>query len=322
MPSSFRHALRSLKRTPVFTVAATLTLVLGIGSVAATFAIVYGVLLAPLPYGHPDRLLSVGLDPRRAELRQIQQPPAVYFTYKRFARRIEDIGFYRTGNANIWTDGGADAPERLTATWVTASLIPLLHVTPLLGRSFTSEEEQPSGPTAVILSESLWRTRFHAARDIIGKTLMVNSVARVIVGVMPARFSFPSSDTRLWLPTRLDPNSTTVGDFSYHGVARLTPNAKPADAQRELAALLPRVAELYPRLESGTATAEWLGQAGPIPTVVPLRDEVTNGIAHTLWMLAAAAGLVLLVAWANVTNLMLIRADGRQFELAIREALG
>src|SRR5262245_59934241 len=106
MPTSLRHALRSLRRTPVFTVAAIVTLSLGIGAVAATFAIVYGVLLAPLPYGHPERLLSVGLTPRSTELQRIQQPPGVYFTYKRYARRLEDIGFYRTGSGNIWgTDG-------------------------------------------------------------------------------------------------------------------------------------------------------------------------------------------------------------------------
>ena len=133
MPTSLRHALRSLKRTPAFTAAAILTLVLGIGSVAATFAIVYGVLLEPLPYGHPDRLVSIGLG--SPELRRIEQPPAVYFTYKRFARRIDDIGFYRTGNANIWTLDAGDAPERVTATWVTTSTIPLLQVAPILGRS-------------------------------------------------------------------------------------------------------------------------------------------------------------------------------------------
>jgi predicted permease len=320
MQTWLRRALRSLKRTPVFTVAVTVTLVLGVGSVAAMFAIVYGVLLAPLPYGHPDRLISVGL--QTPELRRIQQPPAVYFTYKRFARRVSDVGFYRTGNANIWTDGDGDAPERVTATWVTASTIPLLQVTPILGRSFTSDENRTDGPNVVILSESVWRTRFNSARDVIGKTLNVNSVPRQIVGVMSDRFSFPAADTRLWLPVRIDPRSTTAGDFTYTGVARLAPNATAGDAQRVLARVLPHVAELFPRLESGTATATWLAEAKPTPVVVPLHTEVTSGIARTLWMLAAAAGLVLLVAWANVVNLMLIRADGRQLELAVREALG
>ena len=320
MPTSLRHALRSLKRTPVFAVTVILTLVLGIGSVASMFAIVYGVLLRPLPYGHPDRLVSVGL--QTAEVRRIQQPPAVYFTYKRFARSLSAIGFYRIGNANIWTGDGGAAPERVTATWVTASTIPLLQVRPMLGRSFTNDEERVNGPNVVILSESVWRTRFDEARDVIGKTLYVNSVPREVIGVMPDRFSFPAADTRLWLPARVDPSSAVAGDFSYSGVARLAPNATVEQAQRELAAVLPRMAESFPRLESGTATVTWLDQSTSRPVVLPLRDEVTSGIARTLWMLAAAAVLVLFVAWANVANLMLIRADGRQLELALREALG
>ena len=322
MPTSLRQALRSLRRTPVFTVVAILTLVLGIGSVAAAFAIVHGVLLAPLAYGNPDRLISVGLDPRSVELGRIQQPPAVYFTYRRFAQRIAGIGFYRTGNANIWTRDGTEAPERVTATWVTSSTLPLLQVKPLLGRLFTSEEDRPNSQTVVVISESIWRTRFKSAPDVIGKTLYVNSLAREIVGVMPERFVFPAADTRVWMPTRLDPNSATAGDFTYSGVARLAPDATIEQAQGELASLLPRVAELFPRLESGTSTAAWLDDTKPVPVVIPLRDEITNGIARTLWMLGAAAALVLLVALANVANLMLIRADGRQLELAVREALG
>ncbi len=307
----------------MFAVTAILTLVLGIGSVAATFAIVDAVLLEPLRYGHPDRLVSVGLGFRTEEGRRIEQPLALYFTYKRYARRLDDIGFYRTGNANIWTGDGGDTPERVTATWVTASMIPILQVKPLLGRSFTEDETRVRDPNTVVLGESVWRTRFHASHDVVGKKLIVNSVPRTIVGVMPPRFAFPDADTRLWLPARVNPDlPETAGDFSYSAVARLAPGATPEDAQRELAALLPRVGELFPRLESGTATTTWLDQTRPTPLIVPLRDEVTNGIAHTLWMLALAAALVLLVAWANVANLMLIRADGRQLELAVREALG
>src|SRR4051812_4383975 len=120
MAAMLNHAFRSLKRAPIFTVAATFTLVLGICSVAAVFAIVYGVLLAPLPYGHPEQLVSVGIDARSPEVRHIAQPPGAYYTFKRFARGIDDIAAYRSGNANMWTSG-ADEPERVTATWVTAS---------------------------------------------------------------------------------------------------------------------------------------------------------------------------------------------------------
>lgn len=316
---TIRHALSSLRRTPGFTLTVILSLALGIASAGSMFAVVYGVLLAPLGYGEPDRLVSVGL--QSGELRQMPQPPALYFTYKQHAKTITDVGFYRTGSSNVYRAGNDDVAESVVGTWVTASLMPMLQIPPLLGRSFSADEEIRGGPNAVILSESEWRSRFNAAPDVIGKTLMVNSVPRQVVGVMPARFSFPTADTRVWLPVK-HTDSTTVGEFSLAAVARLAPGATAEQAQRELAALLPKMAELYPRLESGVSTASWLAEVQPAPVLVPLLDQVTGDISRTLWMLAAAAGLVLLVAWANVANLMLIRADGRQLELGIRASLG
>ena len=311
--------LRSLRRTPTFTITAILTLVLGIAAIGSMFTIVYGVLIAPLHYGEPDRLVSLGL--QSADLRPTSQPPAVYFTYRQFATQLAEVGFYRTGNTNIRNGGDADLPQRVTATWLTASMLPLLRVAPLLGRSFTAAEEQPGGPSAVILSEAEWRSRYGAANDVLGKTLMVNDVPREIVGVMPACFAFPDADTRVWLSARLR-NDATVGEFLYSGVGRLRAGVSATQAQRELEALLPEMATMYPRLESGGSTATWLAESGLTPRVTTLQDTFTAGIAGTLWMLAAAAALVLLVAWANVTNLMLIRADTRQNELAVRATLG
>jgi hypothetical protein len=288
-----RHALRSLRRTPAFALTTIITLILGIGSVTAMFAIVYGVLLAPLPYGHPDRLVSVTLEASAPQTRTILQPPAAYFTYKRFARHIDDVAYYRTGNANIWVGTPGDQAERVTATWITASTISLLQVPPLLGREFTDDEQRGSGPQAVIISESVWRSRFGGSRDVLGKVLQANNVPRVVVGVMPASFHFPDAATRIWLPAKLDRDATTTGDFSYSGIARLKGGVTLAAARADLAAALQHMAELYPQIQSGTGTAEWLEQTRPAPAVEGLRDAMTRGVSRTLWMLGAGRGRIL-----------------------------
>lgn len=316
---ALRYALRSLQRAPAFALAVVLTLAVGVAAVGSMFAVVYGVLLAPLPYDQPDRLVSLRM--QTAESGEIGQPPALQVTYAELARTLDGVGFYRTGNSNLWVEGSGEGADSVVATWVSASMMPLLGVSPLLGRSFTAEEEVRGGPDAAILSESEWRGRFHAATDVIGKTVVVNSVARQIVGVMPARFSFPTSDTRIWLPAKRS-GDATVGEFAYTGVARLAAGIGLAQARDELGTVLPRIADSFPHLASGGSTAAWLADVRPAPVVEPLREAMTGGIERTLWMLTSAAGLVLLVAWASTANLLLIRADVRQPELAVRVVLG
>ncbi|PPU69188.1 ADOP family duplicated permease [Xanthomonas pisi] len=312
------RTVRSLKRAPVFTVAMVLTLVLGMGSMCAMFAIVYGVLLAPLPYAEPDRLVSVGL---QVADQSLSQPPGLYSTYQGAARSLDGVGLYKAGTANVRTNSDNDDVENVAASWVTASTMRLLRVRPLLGRWFTSEEEVRGGPNVVIIGEAEWRSRFGSATDIVGKTLIVNDAPRVIVGVMPGSFRFPEADVRIWLPIK-EKDDGSVGSFSYAGLARLASGVTPAQAQAELGSVLPRVADLYPRIPSGGSTARWLDELRPVPTVRPLRDELVGRIEQTLWMLAAAAALVLLVAWANASNLMLARADSRVLEVGVRRALG
>ena len=293
---------------------------IGLASAVAIFAVVNAVILRPLPYGNADRLVGAWHDLPPLNLKKATQTPATWLTYQRLARTIEGIGIYQQSAANIGAVGGAE-PQRVEAVWVSHELLPLMQVPPLSGRVFRPEEDVVNGPMVAMISENLWRARFGADPAIVGKTMDIGGASREIIGVMPARFRFPTADTDLYLPMQMARDGFG-GGFSYDAIARLKPGITIADAQRDFATVLPRMIELYPTFVPGVTTQMLMDQAKPVPVITSMKNDVIGGISGTLWMVAAAAGLLLLVACANVTNLILVRADGRQRELAVREALG
>ncbi|MGE5101773.1 MAG: ADOP family duplicated permease [Deltaproteobacteria bacterium] len=317
-----RYAVRSLRRSPAFTITAVLTLAIGIGASVAIFALVNGVLLRPLPFGNPDRLVAAYHELPAVNMAHQPQTATTFFTYQRLTHTTDGIGVYSEGDVNIADPGGTSAPERLTSAKFSATLIPVLRVVPIIGRAFTAEDDRPGASPVILIGEAMWRERYGADRAVLGRRLDVDGVSREIVGVMPSRFRFPSAATKLWIPLQLDPANPPASAFAYPGVARLKPGVTPADAQRDFARALPRWPELFPNFVPGITTAAIMEQTHPAPSIVPLKADMTAGFARTLWMIAAAALLVLLVACANVANLTLVRAEAHQRELAVRQALG
>lgn len=313
------QSLRSLRRSPAYALTVILTLGLGLAAVGSMVSVVHAVLLAPLPYAEPDRLVQIHL--QTAEGGPLAQPPAIYRTYRGSATQLEAVAMYRVGGANVWSGREDAGAEHQSVSWISPSTLPLLGVPPRLGRGFSEDEGRRGGPEAVILSESEWRRRFAGAEDAIGRTLLVNEVPRVVIGVMPGGFAFPDAGTTMWLPAKVG-EGAPVGDFLYRLLGRLAPGATRERAEQELATLLPRMAETDPLLQSGGTTAAWLAEARVVPRVQALDEALTGELAPTLWLLAAVGVLILLVAWANVTHLLLIRADRHRPDMLLRRALG
>jgi predicted permease len=310
-----RHAGRALLRRPVFTLTAVVTLALGIGATTAVFSVVDAVLLRPLPYPRPDELVVVAHVAPRIASGEWGLSQAGYFYFREHAPSLADIGVYSGGSSVMTGDG---PPERLPTTRVTWSVMSTMAVNPELGRPFTLDDDVPGAPPVAIISDGLWRRAFGADPAVLGRTISLDGTPREIVGVMPESFRFPSAHTDAWLPWRLDPAAPPVNSHQFEGIARLREGVDIEDARLELGRLMERFAEDMPTAYGGG----FMENSGFQIVVRGLLEDRVGNVRTLLWIVLAAAGIVLIIACANVVNLIMLRSEGRRREVAVRTALG
>jgi predicted permease len=299
-----RYAARIFWKQPAFAATAVVTLALGIGATTAIFSVVYTVLLKPLPFHEPDRLVT--LRQHAPHGAGTNHGPATYLTYRENQKAFEAIGAWDPTEVSI--TGGRD-PERVQALLVSASTLPLLRVQPVLGRIFSTEDDTPGNPLRVLLTYGYWQRRFGGAENVVGQALAIDGRAVEVIGVLPASFKFLRTRPEIVLPMPLDASAPRGISFGFQALARLKPGVTLAQANADVARLISLLPPVFARLELR-------------PNVRPLADDVIGNVGEILWILMAAVGVVLLIACGNVANLFLVRAEGRQQELAMRAALG
>ncbi|HLH05583.1 MAG TPA: ABC transporter permease [Bryobacteraceae bacterium] len=317
--SQLRQVFRRLGRAPVFTIVAVITLALGIGANVAIFSVLDTVLLKPLPYPQPDRLIGLwerapGIDLGAGD---INMSASLYFTYREENHTFQNLGIY-TGNSVSVT--GMGEPEQVHSMLVTWDVFPTLGVRPFLGRGFTQKDDTPKNPETVILSYGYWQRRFAGDSGVIGRRILIDGKAKELIGVLPKDFRFLDGDFSLFEPFQFDRSKTYLGNFSYDGVARLKPGVTPAQAHADVARMIPlsfRKFQPPPGFD-----VKLFEDAHFSPVIKPFKDTLVGDIGTALWVLMGTIGMVLLIACANVANLLLVRVEARHRELLIRAALG
>jgi putative ABC transport system permease protein len=314
-----KHTLRRMVHAPGFTAITLITLALGIGANTAIFSVVEGVLIKPLPYPDADRIVGVWhVAPGIPSITgKVNCAPTMFFTYRENAQTFEEFGLWSGGGASIT---GIAEPEQVRVLFMTDGVLDALGVKPALGRWLSKADAQPDAEGTVLLTHGYWQRRFGRDPAVVGRNLIVDGKPRSIIGVMPQEFTFLIPTAELILPHQFDRNKLFLGNFSFQGIARLKPGVTLEQANADVARMLPIWLEAWPSppgFDPGLFKNARLG-----PKVTPFKQDVVGDIGNVLWLLMGTIGLVLLIACANVANLLLVRAEGRQQELAIRAALG
>ncbi len=306
---------RRLLKNPLFAVVAVGTLALGIGANTAIFSLVNGILLKPLPFDEPDELVGVWHAAPGIGFDLLNQSPALHFTYLDEGRSFSEIGMWDVGTAAVT---GLDEPEEVQVMRVTEGTFRALRVEPNLGRRFSLEDDSPGAPQTIILSNDYWQSRFGGDPDVLDQTLLVDGQPRTIIGVMPSGFRLIGRDPAAFLPFQFNRAELYVGNFSYQALARLRPGVTIEQANADIARMVPMAIEAYP----GGVTLEILESSQFSPNLRPLMTDVVGDVGEVLWVLLGTVGMILLIACANVANLFMVRAEGREREMAVRTAMG
>ena len=317
-----RYGLRMLRHNPVFTTVGLLTIAIGIGANAAVFSVVNSVLLKPLHYPKAEELVSLHQTaPGAAGLADFENglllSPSMYFTYSEHNRTFQSMGVWVTDTANVT---GLAEPEQVRLTAVSDGILQALDVAPAAGRWLSQIDQVPRGPDRVMLSYGYWQRQFGGERSVIGRNLTIDSRPREIVGVMPQGFRFVDTDFDVIVPLAFDRGKLILAGFGYHGIARLKPGATIAEANADITRMLPIWMDSW---TNGKGSNPHFYETWKItPVIRPLKQEVVGNVSEVLWVVMGTIALVMLIACANVTNLMLVRVEARQQELAVRAALG
>jgi putative ABC transport system permease protein len=315
--ADLRYATRRLGRKPGFTAASILTLALGIGATTAMFSVIEGVLIKPLPYPHPKQLVALSHVAPGVHINDLGLAASLYFTYNEESRVFEYVGMWQSG---AWTVTGLGEPEEVPGLTVTNRFLAVLGVQPALGRPFLPSDDDSKGERTVMLSDGYWKSRFGGERSVLGRRIMLNGTATTIIGVLPPSFQFLDRKISLILPQRLNRAEVRLIGFCCQGVARLKPGVTLAQANADVARMLllaPAKFPMNPGLSGRTFTDLLMA-----PNLRPLKDVLVGNIGNTLWVLLGGVGVLMAIACANVANLLLVRAEGRRHELAIRAAIG